>query len=80
MIKTTNAPAISQKSKMACKWIGGGRLYGATHRMAEKLANGLLVAQSTTTQQLCYCRPAPTQGGSMIIYTVMQKYDLLKGG
>lgn len=58
----------------------GGRLYGATHLMAEKLANGLLVAQTTTTPQLCSSQLAPIQGGSMTIFMAMQKYDLLKGG
>lgn len=58
----------------------GGMLFGATHLMAERLANGWQNVPITKELLLCSCRHEQIRGGFMITYTATQKLDLSKDG
>lgn len=58
----------------------GGRLYGATRRMAEKSASGWRNALRTTAWRLCFCRRAQIHDGFTTSFTGNRKSDLSKGG
>ncbi len=59
---------------------GGGRLYGATHRMAERSASGWRSVLRTTVWLLCCYLRAQTRAGFTTSSTRSRRSDLSKDG